>query len=423
MRLFKLAAAVAAALTIVAPIAAQAQTMDVIDAHSATKTMACPLDSSGHLVCTATMAKTDGTPVNPASSDLQTTLINAFGSAGDSVWDGVSTTASHMALERWIAVKIGSVQSQLSSGITVNLSNLNGASTSAKQDVANGYLATISAAVGDTTTPSPVKLTDSRPASLAITAADTASTSTSGQDGAAVITGTPTANSTADFALVGQATGMLTITGTFNTGQLEIEGSADGGGASGHYATIGGIVRGAPTGTPPRSILTGPAILDLPVNALTNIRVRGLSGFAGNVTVALTASPAGGAVKVTNTVLTGSSSGSATTLIQADTSVPFQISSAATTQLVAAATGKKTYVTYVNLMAAGTANVKFVYGTGTNCGTGTTDLTKTYPLTAQVGWSGGAGLGPILVVPASQAVCVTSDATSAISGLLSETQQ
>lgn len=161
MRLSKLAAAVAAALTIVAPIAAQAQTMDVIDAHSATKTMACPLDSSGHLVCTATMAKTDGTPVNPASSDLQTTLINAFGSAGDSVWDGVSTTASHMALERWIAVKIGSVQSQLSSGITVNLSNLNGASTSAKQDVANGYLTTISTAVGDRTTPYAVKPVDS----------------------------------------------------------------------------------------------------------------------------------------------------------------------------------------------------------------------------------------------------------------------
>lgn len=109
-------------------------------------------------------------------------------------------------------------------------------------------------------------------------------------------------------------------------------------------------------------------------------------------------------------------------MIQADTSVKIDISTATTTQLVALVSSQKIYVTAWDVIAAGTGNVKLVYGTGTNCGTGTTDLTGNYNLTAQSGLAKGSGLGPVLVVPASQALCVTTSAAVQMSGSLAFTQ-
>jgi hypothetical protein len=64
--------------------------------------------------------------------------------------------------------------------------------------------------------------------------------------------------------------------------------------------------------------------------------------------------------------------GSLTGIIQAGVSVPINISSATTTQLVAAVSGKATYVTAWDVIAAGTGNIVLEYGAGSNCGTGTT---------------------------------------------------
>lgn len=82
-----------------------------------------------------------------------------------------------------------------------------------------------------------------------------------------------------------------------------------------------------------------------------------------------------------------------------------------TTQIIALSGTTKIYVTNRLLMAGGSVNVTFKYGTGTNCGTGTTTLDGPWPLTAQAGFSEGNGSGPVLIVPAGNALCVTTDAS------------
>ncbi len=117
------------------------------------------------------------------------------------------------------------------------------------------------------------------------------------------------------------------------------------------------------------------------------------------------------------------SSGNLVGLIQADSSVAIKVSTATTTQLVPLSGGKKIYVTAYNAFAAGSGAITLEYGTGTNCGTGTTALTGTYNLTAaQSSISTGGGLGPVLVVPAGNALCVLTTAAVPISGSVAYTQ-
>ncbi|HEY6329417.1 MAG TPA: hypothetical protein VI756_08765 [Blastocatellia bacterium] len=116
------------------------------------------------------------------------------------------------------------------------------------------------------------------------------------------------------------------------------------------------------------------------------------------------------------------SSGNVTGVIQGDTTVSVAVSTATTTQLVALSSGKKIYVTSFSIIAAGTGNIQFEYGTGTNCGTGPAALTGNYNLTAQVGLAQGSGLGPILVVPAGNALCVITSAAVGMAGHVTFTQ-
>ena len=114
--------------------------------------------------------------------------------------------------------------------------------------------------------------------------------------------------------------------------------------------------------------------------------------------------------------------GNLTGIIQAGASVPINISTAATTQLVAGVSGKTIYVTAWDVIAAGTTNFTFEYGTGTNCSAGTTALTGAYGLVAQFGAAKGSGLGPVLVVPAGNALCAVSSSAAQVSGSLAYTQ-
>lgn len=116
------------------------------------------------------------------------------------------------------------------------------------------------------------------------------------------------------------------------------------------------------------------------------------------------------------------SSGNLTGIVQADASAAISVSTATTTQLVALSSSKKIYVTSLDVIAGGTGNITFVYGTGSSCGTGTTSLTGAYNLTAQAGLAKGNGLGPVLVVPASNALCVTTSAAVQMSGSVAYTQ-
>lgn len=92
-----------------------------------------------------------------------------------------------------------------------------------------------------------------------------------------------------------------------------------------------------------------------------------------------------------------------------------------TTQIIALSGVTVTYVTSIKVLAGGTVNVTLKYGTGSNCGTGTTTLDGPYPLTTQTGWAQGAGTGAVLIVPSGKALCITTDAS--VSGGVSVTYQ
>jgi hypothetical protein len=107
----------------------------------------------------------------------------------------------------------------------------------------------------------------------------------------------------------------------------------------------------------------------------------------------------------------------------ANASAPIQITTATTTQLVAAPTGlepngglQAVYVMALNLVGVGTGNIQFVYGTGANCGTGQGNLTGNYHLVAGTVLPIGHGFGPVLVLPAGNALCAVTSAAVEIDG-------
>jgi hypothetical protein len=73
--------------------------------------------------------------------------------------------------------------------------------------------------------------------------------------------------------------------------------------------------------------------------------------------------------------------------------------------LITGKANQRIYVTNITLGPTAAAVIAFVYGTGVNCGTGTTSLTGAMtsngsPLTS------GDGYGAILVVPPGQDLCI-----------------
>lgn len=78
-----------------------------------------------------------------------------------------------------------------------------------------------------------------------------------------------------------------------------------------------------------------------------------------------------------------------------------------------------TYVTHWFAIVGAAVNFKWVYGTGTNCGTGQTDITGLIPLQAAgSGASPGNGGFTIMTVPAGQDLCGVPDTAVQIGGLL-----
>jgi hypothetical protein len=108
---------------------------------------------------------------------------------------------------------------------------------------------------------------------------------------------------------------------------------------------------------------------------------------------------------------------------QADLSTPVNLSTAATTQIIAAIPGQAIYVTSWDAMAGGTTNLTWEFGTGSNCGTGTTALTGAYPLTAQNGVQKGGGVGAVFVVPPGDALCAVNSAAAQVSGSVTYAQR
>jgi hypothetical protein len=107
--------------------------------------------------------------------------------------------------------------------------------------------------------------------------------------------------------------------------------------------------------------------------------------------------------------------------IQTTNTIPINISTATTTQLIAASGSKVIYIMHWDLLGGGTGNFTLEYGTGVNCATNPQPLTGPYPLVAQTRLDNGAGLGPVLIVPltaalAGQALCAVTSAAVQMSG-------
>ena len=99
------------------------------------------------------------------------------------------------------------------------------------------------------------------------------------------------------------------------------------------------------------------------------------------------------------------------------------LAAAATTQIVAVppTATQSIYVMSENFIVGNGASnpntFQWVAGTGVNCATGQTTLTGSYSFNAQSGIAMGSGFGPVLIVPAGNALCATTTGTTvAIAG-------
>jgi hypothetical protein len=103
-------------------------------------------------------------------------------------------------------------------------------------------------------------------------------------------------------------------------------------------------------------------------------------------------------------------------------SAVINISSATTTKLVSGITGQRIYPTAISVDVAGANVLTFEYGTGTNCGTGTTAITGPYTLTSGVPLHIGSGSAPVLIIPPGNDLCVVTAATAAAGGFVAYAQ-
>lgn len=86
---------------------------------------------------------------------------------------------------------------------------------------------------------------------------------------------------------------------------------------------------------------------------------------------------------------------------------------AASTRIVTGLTGKQIYVTALLLAPTAGSTVTFTYGTGTNCGTGTTSLTGALVFAAADVIVHGSGYGAVFVLPRFTDLCITIAGTAA----------
>lgn len=109
--------------------------------------------------------------------------------------------------------------------------------------------------------------------------------------------------------------------------------------------------------------------------------------------------------------------------IRCDQSANFTVAALnGSSQVVAAAASKKIYICHASWSVSAAVKVKWTEGTGTNCATGSADLTGQYPLAANGGAVLPFGLNPLETKTAGDALCVNTSAAADIGGVIQYAQ-
>jgi len=94
------------------------------------------------------------------------------------------------------------------------------------------------------------------------------------------------------------------------------------------------------------------------------------------------------------------------------TTLPINVNTSGDVQLIAAVANQAIYVTHYHIVSSGTTTFQFDYGTGSNCGTGTTPIDGPMSFIATTGISAGIGFGAVIVVPPGNALCINLGTSS-----------
>lgn len=167
----------------------------------------------------------------------------------------------------------------------------------------------------------------------------------------------------------------------------------------------------------------GDTQLDVNGYANANVKVSALPTGASTSANQTTWQSATGAAPPANSVYIGANASGATGgllagLIQCDSSVAYDASTNGSTELKALTSGRTIYVCGYTILAAGTVNVKLIYGTGTACATGSVNMTAAYQLTAQVGLVDGAAFYRGLKTASANALCINTSAGVAVQAIV-----
>lgn len=98
--------------------------------------------------------------------------------------------------------------------------------------------------------------------------------------------------------------------------------------------------------------------------------------------------------------------------------VNISTASAATAELVALTANQRISVCGMVLTGGGATTFKLVRGTGTNCGTGTADVTAAFELGDNTSVPIGGAVGAWETLAAGQALCGTNSAAVQVSGIV-----
>lgn len=98
----------------------------------------------------------------------------------------------------------------------------------------------------------------------------------------------------------------------------------------------------------------------------------------------------------------------AQTVDQCDQTAPVSVTAGNTTEIVPLASARTIYVCTMVLTMSAAGTAKFVYGTGTNCGTGTTDMTAAMALAETTPLAVSGMNSPLLRAPPANAICIAA---------------